>query len=500
MLKLFESIKLDKSHFTPIYIQLHDSIKELIENGTLLRDFKLPSVRQFSSCLKINQITVVTAFNKLQEEGYIYKRPGSGTYVAGVPVRQPQNISISPLLISDELYQQDDIPFTSKGRITVNENTINFASATPTSELFPVEAFKLSINEVLERDKGNAFAYQDSQGFLPLRESISSLLTRHDIYEQPQNIQVISGAQQGIDIISKALLRQGDFVIAENPTYTGAAAVFKSRGAQVLSIEMKEDGPELTLLEYSLKKYKPRLIYTIPSFHNPTGYTYSEEKRNIVVKLAEKYNSYIIEDDYVSDLAFCQARKKALKSRDTSGIVILIKSFSKIFMPGLRLGFMAVPPGLMDRMNEAKHATDISTSGLIQRAFDVYIRKGFWDKHFDFMFSVYKERYAKMLSAMDKYLKKPVEYFKPGGGLNFWLTFPPGFPVDSLLVHSSSKGVVFAPGRIFYSGEALQRLYNIRLSFASVNTDQIDEGIKILCESIEEFFDKKGNGNYAPLL
>lgn len=500
MLELFKSIKLNKDEKTALYVQLFEKLKGMIEEGVLYPDYRLPSVRQLAEALGVNQVTVVTAYKQLEKEGFVCSKAGSGTYVQNIlPLLNSRNQRDNNLIL-DELYQQDDLSLISNGQINIDDNAINFASATPTSDLFPVEDFKLVLNEVLERDKGNAFGYQDSQGFYPFRESMFRLLSKKISAGSPENIQIISGAQQGIDIISKAFLRQGDYVITESPTYTGAIAVFKSRGAEIADVEVNEDGPNLNILEYNLKKYKPKLIYTIPSFQNPTGYSYSNYKRSEILKLAEKYNAYIIEDDYVSDLDFEGRNYIPLKAMDKFNRVIYIKSFSKIFMPGLRLGFMIAPPGLQGSILEAKHTTDISTSGLIQRAFDLYVRKGHWDNHFNFMYEIYRERYLQIIKSLDENLPHSVTYTKPGGGLNIWLKLPYGFSVSNLLKHTSSNGVVFAPGKIFYSGNSPLNIDSMRLSFAAVYTDQIAPGIQKLCGIIDSLQQKNSAYRNMPVL
>lgn len=482
-MKLFTDIKLDRASATPLYIQLYNTIKGMISEGILVPDFKLPSVRNLSSTLGVNTVTVVSCYRSLEADGFIYTKTGSGTFVANI---LPLIDSESPTdrnLILDELYQGDDLTLLNNAQININEDTVNFASATPSSDLFPVEDFKLVLNEVLERDRGNAFNYQDSQGFYPLRSSICSFLCSNMVNCNEQSIQIISGAQQGIDIIAKALLRQDDYVITESPTYTGAIAVFKSRGAQFAGVDMDKDGMNLDLLEYNLKKFKPKLIYTIPSFQNPTGISYSDGKRKALLNLAERYNAYIIEDDYVSELDFDGRKNSPVKSMDKYDRVIFIKSFSKLFMPGLRFGYMIVPKKLKEYVIEAKHATDISTSGLIQRAFDLYIRKGMWDKHFNFMYDIYKQRYIKTVNTLDRNLPASVTYQKPGGGLNIWLNLPYSYMANSLFKLACSNNIVFAPGRIFYSSSPTN-LNNIRLSFAAVTHQEIEEGISKLCELI----------------
>ncbi len=500
MLQIFASIILDKSSRTPLYMQLFEKLKDMISEQLLAADSKLPSIRQLSELFQVNQVTIVSAYKLLESEGFVYLKTGSGTYVSNFLPVSPGLLNSDSTIIQDELYQQDDLSLISNGKIKIDENTINFASATPTPDLFPVEDFKVALNEVLERDKGNAFEYQDSQGFYPLRECISSILRNSSISCGAGDIQIISGAQQGIDLISKAFLKQGDYVITESPTYTGAIAVFKSRGAEIADIEINEDGLNPDILEYSMKKYRPRLIYIIPSFQNPTGYSYSNQRRLEIIKLAERYNSYIIEDDYVSDLDFEGKRYAPLKALDRYNRVIFIKSFSKLFMPGLRLGFMIAPPGLQRNILEAKHTTDISTSGLIQRSFDMYIRKGFWDNHFKFMYGVYRDRYLNMVSSLDSYLPDTVKCTKPGGGFNLWLEMPYGFPVNNLFNHCAANNIVFSPGRIFYSGNTPQKFNNIRLSFAAVLSEQIQDGIKDFCRAISLFEQKQEQYRHIPIL
>lgn len=473
-------------------MQLYQTLREMVENGLLLRDTRLPSVREFTRLLGVNQVTVVSSFRKLEEDGLIYTKSGSGTYVAGLFQRIPDKPD-NPFL-QDELYPQADNLYSGTGRIMITENTINFASATPTSDLFPVDHFKLVLNEILDRDKGNAFSYTESQGFPPLQESIAGLVSKGKNYSA-DDINIISGAQQGIDIITKALLRQGDCIVAESPTYTGAVAVFKSRDAQLADVAMQPGGPDLNLLEYTIKKYKPGLMYTIPSFQNPTGCSYTNEKRKALLGMAEKYNFFIIEDDYVSDLDFDQRQYMPLKNLDTGNRVIMIKSFSKLFMPGLRLGFMVVPSQLSQVLLAAKHAADISTSGLVQRAFDLYIRKGYWNSHFEFMYGVYRDRYKVMVESLTQYLPEGCSFVKPGGGLNIWISLPAGFPVNTLLHAATANEIAFAPGSIFHTGNAPDAANNLRLSFAAVPTEKIKTGIEKLCSLISRLGNLSQSGS-----
>jgi DNA-binding transcriptional MocR family regulator len=497
MLEIFKEIQLDRESERPLYQQLFELLRSMVESGRLLRDTKLPSIRGLARALEINQVTVVTAYRLLEDNGFVYSRTGSGTYVAGLVQHLPARPD-NPLL-QDELYPQAENPSWVHDQILVSENTINFASASPTSDLFPVDNFKVVLNEVLDRDKGNAFRYHESQGYLPLRESIAGLLGKGRMDFPVEDINVISGAQQGIDIIAKALIRPGDCILTESPTYTGAVAVFKSRSGQMADVAMQPGGPDLNQLEYLLKKYRPKFMYTIPSFQNPTGCSYTNEKRRALLGLADKYNFFILEDDYVSDLDFDHSDYLPLKSMDARGRVILIKSFSKLFMPGLRLGFMIVPPQLSQDLLAAKHTADISTSGLVQRAFDLYIRKGYWNGHFDFMYGIYRDRYYKITSALDRHLPEGCSYIKPGGGLNIWISLPAGFPTGSLMHLAAAGDIAFAPGTIFHTGNTPDAANNLRLSFAAVQTDKIEAGVGELCSLIRRLSANPYPGSAVPV-
>jgi 2-aminoadipate transaminase len=500
MSNITDMIKIDKTSPTPLYLQLYGRLKNMLETGVMPADTRLPSVRSLSEKLGVNQVTVVSAYRRLENEGFTYSRPGSGTYAADLLNSIVSRAERLPPTLQDELYQQDDLAFISDGQVSISEATVNFASATPASELFPVDDFKIALDEALDRDKGKAFSYQEGQGYPPLRESISGILKSPGLACVPEDIHVISGAQQGIDIISKALLRPGDRIITESPTYTGAVAVFKSRDAQIVDIPMETGGPDMNLLEYNIRKHKPVFFYTIPSFQNPTGCSYTNEKRLELLGLAEKYGFHIIEDDYVSDLDFEGRSYMPLKALDRHDRVILVKSFSKMFMPGLRLGFMMAPSGVSAKLLAAKHTTDISTSGLIQRAFDLYIRKGFWDRHFNFMFRTYCGRYQKITSALDRCSPDGCTYVKPGGGLNLWYALPYGFPINSLLARAAANDIAFAPGSIFYSGNSAQAVNNIRLSFAAVEGEKIEAGVEKLCSLIGRLLGGERSRRSMPIL
>lgn len=500
-MKIYENIQLNKeSNSQHLYIQVYKALKDLMLAGKLKKGDKLPPIRKLADLLDINNVTVVSAYRILEEEGLVYKKIGSGTYVT-LNLHDKDNYES----LTKGSIEEDYIPnsLIEQSHIHIEENMINFASATPSTDLFPVDDFKQVLNEVLDRDKGSAFGYQESQGYYPLRIALKKYIHHYGIHTETSNIHIISGAQQGIDIIAKGILNYGDHVLIENPSYTGAIAVFQSRGAKIIDVALEEDGLNLQDLEKKIVTYQPKLLYIMPNFQNPTGISYSLKKKKEIIKIAKKYNVFIVEDDYLSDLNFFANDNATLKSLDTNDIVIYIKSFSKIFMPGLRLGFLVVPRPLFEEVLLAKHATDISTSGLLQRALELYLLKGTWQQHIKYMENQYRQRFEIMIKCIKKYLPREVEYDLPKGGVNFWFKLPKGLSAKELYEIVAKENIVFAPGNLFFLNN--DGLSYFRLSIAAVSEKEIEYGIKKLSELLHNFILQENkvsipSSQYTPIL
>lgn len=483
-MKRFENIRLYKDKREHLYIQLYKEIKKFIIEGKLNKNEKLPPIRKLAGLLEVNNVTVVKSYHILEEEGLVYKKVGSGTYIS------PDFITY----ISNEKEYQEvnkgvgSLSLIEQGQIQLKDNMINFASATPRAELFPVDHFKQALNEALDRDKGRVFDYQESQGYLPLRKALVEYIKEYNILTDVDNLQVISGAQQGIDIIAKALLNYGDLVIVESPSYAGAIASFRSRGAKIIDVNLLEDGIDIEDLEKKIRIFKPKFIYLMPNFQNPTGISYSFMKKQEIIRLCKKYRVYIVEDDYLSDLNFYSKDNSTLKSLDTNNeLVIYVKSFSKIFMPGLRLGFLVAPSIFYDHLIFAKHLSDISTSGLLQRALELYISKGTWKEHIQYMEKRYKTNFDTMIKSIEKYLPTEVECIYPKGGVNFWFKLPQNISSKKFYEEAINKNVALAPGNLFFIHQKDD--YHFRLSIASVSNDEIDKGMSIISSIIRNTID-----------
>lgn len=466
-------ILIDRNEERPIYIQLYEQLKKYITEGILPEDCKLPAIRSFAEYLEVNNITIVNAYGLLESNKLVYKKVGSGTFV--MPMKDKLNLRSDAVNVSDEIEFETDICF--------NDDTINLMTASPDPKLFPVKDFRRVLNEVLERDEGKAFMYHESMGYQPLREAIAEYLPAYGINSSADNIHVISGAQQGIDIISRVLLTNGDYVFVESPTYNGAVAVFKSRGAKIVEIQLLPDGPDMKELEKMLKLIKPKFIYVMPNFQNPTGCTYSERKRKYLLLLCRKYDVMIVEDDYMSDLNYLGTGEKPLKGLDKENRIIYIKSFSKILMPGLRLGYLIIPNSIRERVINIKCLTDISTSGLMQRVIDLYFRSGIWDKHLLYMKKEYSVRYFEAVRAVKKYLRG-ASFTQPYGGLNLWIKLPEGISSDELFERCKKRKVLFTPGTVFI--KAAEGEQHMRISFAGADPMGITKGISIIGQEMEK--------------
>lgn len=464
----FNDISLNKNIKDHLYVQLFKAIQKKILNNEILAEEKLPPIRTLAKTLEVTNNTVVKAYKMLEDEGLVYKKVGSGTFVSEINY---------------------DEKLVDQGYVYYSDDLANFASGTPSEELFPVEHFKEAINYVLDHDKGFAFGYIDSKGDLSLRELINKKIIKEKFLVTTDEIQIISGAQQGIDIVAKALLDSGDCVLVESPTYTGAIAIFNSRGCRLIDIDILNNGIDFEVLEEKIKTHRPKLFFTMPILQNPTGYSYTLEEKNKILALANKYDFWIVEDDYSSELLFEKEEIKTLKALDQNNRVIYIKSFSKIFLPGLRLGYLIAPKEIKNDITLAKHTTDISTSSLIQKSFEVFLDKGYWETQVAYMHQIIENKFTQTIEILDEKLPKEIEYIKPYGGVNFWLKIKDDINDKELYDYLLNHSILVAPGRTFYINK--KRTNFIRLSIASIKEQALGNALNNLCEQLNKFFNEK---------
>lgn len=464
-----EFFKISFEDEIPKYVQIANRIRKLIDNKDISDGEKLPTIRELADILEVNNVTIVNAYKKLKSDGYAFQKVGSGTYAKRKELTSLFNREYSKIfknMLPEEL-----------------EKIIDFTGETNTEVYFPINEFKSVINKVLDRDGANALIIKEPLGYEKLRETINKSFWNNKL--DLDNILIVSGAQQGIDIASKAIVNINDNVIVEKPTYGGALSVFKWRRANIFEIEIKEDGVDLDEFEEILKKNKISCFYTMSYFQNPTGISYSREKKLKLLELSKKYDFYIIEDDYLSELIYDNnIIHEPLKKLDKYERVIYIKSFSKIFLPGIRLGYMVTPASFNEIIQSSKINTDITTSSLMQRALELYISEGFWKEHIAYQCREYKKKYKLIKSLIEDELLDKVTYIDPKGGLYFYIKLKDKSITSKELFYKLKRRNVFiTPGVIFYR-DSKNGDYFFRIGFSQVSKDKIIKGIGLIKEEL----------------
>jgi GntR family transcriptional regulator/MocR family aminotransferase len=332
--------------------------------------------------------------------------------------------------------------------------------------------------------------YGESNGYAPLRATIAHVLASQGLQAQPENILITAGSQQALSLVSQILLKPGDTILVESPTYGGALDLFRALNFVVVGIPMDARGMQVQNLEKLLQQYHPKLIYTIPNFHNPTGTCLSSSRRRELLVLADRYNVPILEDDFVGDLRYDGRTQPSLKALDPGGRVIYASTFSKMLMPGLRVGFLMIEGPIYEHLVRFKHVNDLATSSLIQRALEAYVTVGRYQAHLRKSGQIFRKRRDAMVVAIKKYLPADVQFEVPQGGLFIWLKLHDNLSSDDLLPLALKEGVDFVPGNRFFPDSSQGRCW-MRLNFVVQPPDKIEEGSKRLRRAIEKLVNNK---------
>jgi len=484
-------IPLDRQSDIPLYKQIKDYLRQGILSGSLAASTRLPASRQLARDLGVNRITVENAYAELESDGLVFSRLGSGTYVlAPDPLLSiPKNNSDAPWpLWQQSVLAQEKVTriksLDAKRDVVRQSQLISFASGIGDASLFPAEDIRKALQSIMRRDGIAALDYGERSGYGPLRESIAHILASQGIQTQPKNILITAGSQQALSLVSQLLLNPGDVILVESPTYSGALDLFHALGFKIVGVPVDAQGMQVDGLEKLLQQHHPRLIYTIPNFHNPTGTCLTTPRRRQLLILADRYNIPVIEDDFVGDLRYEGHTQPALKALDPGGCVIYISTFSKMLMPGLRVGFIAADGPVYDSLVNFKRIHDVATSALVQRALEAYVTVGRYQTHLRRSCQIFRRRRDTMITAIRKYLPAGTRFDIPQGGLFIWLQLPYELDSEALLSLALEDGVDFAPGKPFFP-DGVQGNTWLRLNFVAQKPEQIEEGIKRLGRSIK---------------
>jgi GntR family transcriptional regulator/MocR family aminotransferase len=491
-------IPVDRHSDVPLYKQIENFLREGILSGSLAPETRLPATRKLARDLGVNRITVGNAYAELEADGLIRSRVGDGTYVL-----KPWQIQPVPEAVAGgswPLWQLDLQEVGSDSRWTwplnlpsmpQHSDLISFAGGVTDPNRFPVDEFRKVIQNVMRRDSVAALNYGDSRGYAPLRSTIAHILASQGIQVSPDNVLITAGSQQALALVTQFLLKPGDVILVESPTYSEGLGLFANLDIKIVGIPIDENGMQVEKLERLLLQHHPKLIYTIPNFQNPSGACLSGQRRRRLISLADRHNVPILEDDYVGDLRYEGRSQPALKALDPGGRVIHIGTFSKMLMPGLRVGYLVADGPIYDSLVCFKYFNDLTNSNLIQRALDAYITVGRYQVHLRRSCRVLRKRRDAMMSAIQRFMPAGTQVTTPKGGLFVWLRLPDKLSCNQLIAYAVEEGVSFSQGTYFFPDGCSGEDY-IRLNFARQTPEKIQDGITRLRKAIDRMAISRG--------
>jgi 2-aminoadipate transaminase len=360
-------------------------------------------------------------------------------------------------------------------KLLADKSIISFAGGWPALDALPAADIARLAGKVAN---GAVIQYGATDGMADYLEAGLKYVARRGVVAARDNIIAVSGGQQGIDLLVKAFVNKGDVVLVEDPTYLAVLHILKSYEANPVGVSSGANGIDIADLEQKIVKFKPKMLYLVPTFSNPTGVTLSAEKRAKIAEITAKYGVIVLEDDPYAELRYSGEAVPALKSFDKAGNIVYVTSFSKIISPGLRAGLTVADPAIIRKLTIGKQATDVHTSNLSQAIVAEYLKEGGLSAHLSKIIPAYKAKRDAMLGAMDKYFPKSVQYTRPEGGMFIFCRLTDGRDAKALLMEAVKSKVAYVPGTNFYADGSGADTF--RLNFSSVSVEQIEAGIKAL--------------------
>ncbi|MGN7476959.1 PLP-dependent aminotransferase family protein [Solibacillus silvestris] len=365
-------------------------------------------------------------------------------------------------------------------KVTDAADVISFAGGLPNPISFPIDALKQSVNDSIDSSGAKLFQYSTTQGYLPLRQYIADKYNKKqpNLNYTADDVLITTGSQQALELISKVLLNKGDGVIIEEPGYLGAIQAFTLREPTFYGITLETEGLNVGQLKAALKKPDIKMVYTVPNFQNPTGLTYTKERREEVFEAVKDKDVIFIEDDPYGELRFTGEHLPYIAAGKMANSVVL-GSFSKTVTPGMRLGYMLTKNHeLLNHVETAKQATDLHTNIFAQYILHHYLTNNAYEEHVEKIIALYKEQADAMLAAMETYFPPHVSYTKPEGGMFIWVTMPEGVNALEKFNEAMEQKVAFVPGNPFYTTN--KEVNTMRLNYTNATPEIIEEGIKRL--------------------
>jgi DNA-binding transcriptional MocR family regulator len=389
------STMIKKTFFGESIMQKHELVRnyiiEKLRNGELKKGQRLPSCREVAGELSVNKITVNKAYCTMEEDHILYSIPRGGFYVV------------------------DDMK-----NIVIKQKIYDFATVTPEQKLIPYREFSHVINKAVEHYKNDLFSYEATAGLLTLRQTLKEMFETSAIYTEPHRVVITNGAQQAICLLLQMLFKNSKGkLLLEAPTYNLVLSIAEMNEIETLSIPRNKNGFDLIKLEKLFKNNDITVFYIIPRHHNPTGFSLEEKHKKRIAELADKYDILILEDDYLADLS-SKKGSMPIHYYDTHDRTIYIRSFSKTFMPGIRLGAVVLPETLTKSFTELKRITDLNTSRLPQAALDLFIKSGMYEKHVQKVRKTYEQKLRNSKEIIEALSPTWIDWYVPSHGFFIW--------------------------------------------------------------------------------
>lgn len=452
---------------SPLYRQLYAKIRSLIESGTIERGGRLPPTRELAGQLGLNRTTVSAAYGLLESEGLITGHVGRGSFVAETAG------------VKSHFDWEDILPEGGSPALSVANAQISFSTSRPFEMLFPLDEFRSTCSEVIASDDAQTILQLGSPaGYGPLRRYLLEESRAEGIARESDDILITSGCQQAFDLLQRTLAANGETVVLEDPVYPGLKNVFQRAGARPLGVPVGPDGLDLEILERVLTKEHPRLLVVTSNFQNPTGATLPLASRRALLRMAQRAGVIVVEDDIYGALAYEGGSIPPIKQLDDSGDTILLRSFSKLAFPGLRVGWVIGPRALIGKLTETKQWSDLHTDQLSQAVLLRFAESGRLDRHRTRMLAAGLNCLRAVIEACERHLPAGAEFTRPRGGMNLWVRLPRPLDAGELLPRAQREGVSYLPGKYFAVSQPEPG--SLRISFAGLAPDQIGAGIRIL--------------------
>lgn len=466
-----------------LFVQIREHIHDLVTRGVLSPGMRLPPIRALARQLGINQITVAKAYRELGASKLIEGRRGGGSFVCApmTPFAiESQTNTTTPPLLAERLFELAHAP-----------GVIAFTSNYPTVDKAYAADFREALSNAMREKLESCFHYDPPLGRPALRQQIGIYLKSQGIDADPDNVLVTSGGQQAIDLAVRALVAPGESVVIERPAYYGAINAMRGVRARILEVPLQDDGMNLDALEIYLRREPIKLIYTNPTFQNPTGITMSEEKRHRLIGLARHHGVTILEDDHSPEMRFRGASVPAVRAlAENDDLVLYARGFGKVFLPGVRLGFLVVPDTLRRKLLTTKAHADLHSNNFMQEVVSQYFARRTYPKFLDQMLSKYGSRQRQLYEALVAGMPDGTLVSQPEGGLSLWLTLPEGADASELYFRAVRRGVAFVPGDVFYLSQPGSR--SLRISFGLNSDNELQEGVERLCSVVKDLLTRGG--------